>query len=307
MSSFTARLGQLRNLLGDGVDDLEVLDVVGTALGRIDSTVGLAEDGNLDDEHTEALRRAVDAELERARGLSGEPTPTQVLEWVRGALTAVDVVLVDVLNYPDAPMYVRDYRAQLRESLQDVTARLDREAFLSRAEMAVAEAEGAATKARDAAGLSGGASLAEFFAEYAGEELKAALRFRWLTIGSIALASLLAVSLPRPGVDDWAGLVYRLAFLAGVGALAAYFARQAGQHRRVYNWAKGLEVQLKSFPAFIESVEEGTRAEIYRLFASRLLGAMPERGSGSADDGLSAGQAVELLTALARRGAPQAP
>ena len=176
---------------------------------------------------------------------------------------------------------------------------LDLLAIVERAREALGAAQEAATKAKGAAGIAGGAALSGHFSTYAQTERRAAETFRLLSIAALIAAVIVAIFI-HPAEGDWSGVVYRVAILGGVGALSAYFARQAGHHRRVFNWAKGLEVQLQSFPAFIEQTGTGARDDIYRAFAHRVLGAPPE-SSGGSDDTLPTGQLIEALIALAKR------
>lgn len=165
----------------------------------------------------------------------------------------------------------------------------------------VEKAEDTASKLQAAAGIAGDASLAEHFERYARREWWSANIFRGLTILAIGGAVVLAVALPKPTTGDWVTLSYRLAQLVGVAALATYFGRQAAQHRRVFNWARSMQVQLQSFPAFIEPVTDAdTRGGIYGAFARRVLGAPPEKG-GSSDEAYPNQQVIELLTALAKK------
>ncbi|TGY35033.1 hypothetical protein E5344_12165 [Microbacterium laevaniformans] len=174
-------------------------------------------------------------------------------------------------------------------------------AYRAEAEAALTEAQAAAGKAQVAAGIAGGASLSDHFRDYAKSERRAAEVFRGLSIAAILATILAALAVEHPAAGDWVGFTYRVAILAGVGALSAYFARQASHHRRAYNWAKGLEVQLKSFPAFIDPADSEVKADIYRDFARRVLGAPPESSKEGGEDSLPTAQLIEALIALAKR------
>ncbi|WP_448003350.1 hypothetical protein [Agromyces bauzanensis] len=177
----------------------------------------------------------------------------------------------------------------------------DDERFRSHAAVLVEDAERTASKLQEAAGIAGDAQLALHFASYARREWWSANAFRALTILAIIAALVLAAMLPKPHAGDWVTFSYRLAQLVGVAALATYLGRQAAQHRRVFNWARSMQVQLQSFPAFIEPVTDGeTRSGIYDAFARRVLGPPPER-SGKNDEAYPNQQVIELLTALAKK------
>lgn len=181
------------------------------------------------------------------------------------------------------------------------TMLLDNAAIRKSAEVALGEATDAAEKAKDAAGITGGASISEHFATYSKSELRSANIFRILTIVGVLGALAIALGLKLPEAGDWTGLAFRLAILAAFGTLSAYFARQAGQHRRMFNWARSMEIQLKSFPAFIEPIALEERGDIYRAFARRVLGSPPEKDGTAADDAMPATQLLDLVVTLAKR------
>jgi hypothetical protein len=81
------------------------------------------------------------------------------------------------------------------------------------------------------------------------------------------------------------------------GAIAAYLARLAGQHRTQANWAKSIEVQLDSFELFMGPIKDSASInEIHVEFARRVLGAPPERGNSRSDaTTLSAADVLALL------------
>ncbi|GEB46640.1 hypothetical protein MTE01_25850 [Microbacterium testaceum] len=247
----------------------------------------------------------------------------EALDDLRSALTAADDI--EILGWvslasrrirkvirgsADTVETVRDL-AKLREDAVEISRSaqmlLDQysitrqEAALKRTLESAEVAASAAEKAQESAGVTGSSSLSTHFDEYAKAERKAAEIFRALAIAGVVGALVAAVAFGPIDSGDWPHLTYRIATVAAVGTLAAYFARQAGQHRRVYNWAKSLEVQLKSFPAFIAPVPEAERGEVYRAFARRVLSAPPEKGIEGAEDSVGAAQLLDLVTVLAKR------
>lgn len=200
----------------------------------------------------------------------------------------------------------------LESTLSNLDTRIESERWREELQDAVGEANqyvevarNAAEIAQESAGTTGNASLSQYFDEYAAAELSAARGFRTATLWAIGAAVLVAVALWLPvwGKQEWPEVVYHLAVVAGIGALGAYLGRQSGQHRRVYNWAKGIAVQLRSFPAFVQPViNADTVAQIYLLFANRVMGAMPERlGKGTNTDPVGVAQVVELVSALTKQ------
>ncbi|MGC5223259.1 hypothetical protein ACPW96_11795 [Micromonospora sp. DT81.3] len=233
------------------------------------------------------------------------PRESELLRWAQITADLVNDYVRrmagQMRNTPDEEKRVSDMHDSLRAISDRITMLLDNEALRQEAVALVEQTQDARDAARSAAGVAGSASLATHFAAYAGGERTAANTFRLLTIVAVVGGLAGVLYLGPLDAGDWAGITYRLAIVATAGALAGYFGRQAGQHRRMYNWAKSLEVQLQSFPAFVEPVPAEERGEVYRTFARRVLSAPPEKGMESTEDSVGSAQLLDLLSALAKR------
>ncbi|SEB36082.1 hypothetical protein [Microbacterium hydrocarbonoxydans] len=170
-----------------------------------------------------------------------------------------------------------------------------------------AELQDSAAKAKDAAGIIGAASLATHFGRYADDEERAANMFRVSALVGFAAALSFALIFGNGAnsvltfENEWTALAFKAAGAIGIGGIAAYLARQSGQHRRMANWARSMEVQLQSFPAFIEPLAYEQQAEMYALLARRVLTAPPERSGNTSDDSVGATQLLDVVTALVKR------
>ncbi|MDF2917226.1 MAG: hypothetical protein K0S70_1443 [Microbacterium sp.] len=179
------------------------------------------------------------------------------------------------------PAAVEAARASLEVSLGILNA-LDAEDEARASAARVMELE---TVARASAGNAGAADLSTHFGDYADRELRLSFGFRVATFlgfgGSIAAALLLHLDISEISVPS---LVYRLTLTIGIAGLAAYFARLGGQHRRLGNWARSVQVQLQSLGAFTATItDETVRNQVQQEFARRVLGAPPERAAGGND------------------------
>ncbi|GHD50721.1 hypothetical protein D9V29_11780 [Mycetocola manganoxydans] len=162
-------------------------------------------------------------------------------------------------------------------------------------------AKEAAREAQKSAGITGSAKFSEYFGNYADSELRTANYFRLATIAVIIGAITIAFTRAPESTDSLTTLAYRLAVLAGVAALGTYLGRQAGHHRRLGAWARGLEVQTKSFPAFMSPVtDDATRNTIYETFSRRVLSAPPEAAKSAQTDANPMLESV--VAALVKRG-----
>lgn len=182
-----------------------------------------------------------------------------------------------------------DPRPSLRSLLTNATIARRVDLFLADTERlgaeareSVQDAKAAASQAQVAAGTAGEASLSTYFATYARQQLQSSNLFRLATILTIIAAIVIAVSGARDADGDVTKAIYHVAIVAGIAGLATYFGRQSGHHRRVGTWAKAVQIQLQSFPAFMAAIpDDKIKGLIYEAFAKRVLGAPPEASASS--------------------------
>lgn len=166
---------------------------------------------------------------------------------------------------------------------------------LSRLAATELRAEQSASNAAEAAGVSGQSSLAEHFAAYAKSELKAANGFRWATLVALALAAGVALAVPYSSLELASATRHALQVIA-LGGLGTFLGTQAGSHRRIGNWAKSIEVQLKSFKAFVDPIaDEDAVGRLYEVLGARVLGSPPGASRSSAGEQQFLAKAVDLI------------
>ena len=165
-------------------------------------------------------------------------------------------------------------------------------------ERSAQEAQESAQLAANAAGEAGEASLGDYFRRYAERELRSA---NWFRVGTLAV---LLLSLATAGYYAAGPITYERAIPHAVQVLAAlgvsaYLGGQSSGHRRVGDWARAIEVQLKSFPAFIEPIRGSDAADsLYDTLGKRVLSVPPKKGA-KADpfEGQALGQILSILNA----------
>lgn len=160
-------------------------------------------------------------------------------------------------------------------------------------------AQQAAGSAQQAAGVTADATMATHFKSHGSEEAKTASQFRMTTLGTMVLGGILAALFlvgPSFGwsafdiqTNDYVHLAQRALLLAGVFGLAGYLGRQAHNHRMQANWARSLAVQLQTFDAYIEPIQDSeTKERLRTRFAARVFGDQPslkgEAAVPSSDD-----------------------
>lgn len=141
-----------------------------------------------------------------------------------------------------------------------------------------ADAQAVLQSMKLAAGQVAEEKLTKSFETYGDNEIKKSF---WLRIASVLLVvgiAVLAWTSGAKGADspeEWGRVGVHATVALTIGALAVYASRLAGQHRASGDWAKALEVQLRTFEAFLAPIPEEARSAIYEDFAHRVLGAPP--------------------------------
>lgn len=191
------------------------------------------------------------------------------------------------------------------EDLRRVAARV--RATEDTLDAVVEEAQATLETQREAAGVSGSLGLATHFSDLAKAESKRADLFLAAAI-AVVVAFIVIVAFFVPHTDVAVTELISRAIIAIPGfGLAAYLAREGGRHRHVAQWAKSLEVQLKTVDAFAAPMTTADVSEVRKAFASRAFGAMPAvpgRQSGSDSPAPVDLQAIieRLITELRAKG-----
>lgn len=241
----------------------------------------------------------------------------EILSWSSGGLKRNLGEALDRSARKEFAFLTVPEQAKLDEFVESMRGRLHAldadyalKSATKRASEAAARAEESASKASTAAGVTADNAMSVFYAEFGANEEATANLFRTWAIGLGSVAGVIACAfLSGAGLGvgwleipagDYVHLIQRGLVLAAFLALAGYLARQAHQHRTMGNWARSLAVQLKTFDAFIDAIEDSAvRDDLRREFASRVFGDHPavkgEPAISASSQGLSA-----LTEAVAR-------
>lgn len=312
---FTNTAQKLRGRDDMGIDELTVAPLIIVWAAILD----WAEKANLPDE--EALAVANNAARARQHyeiwANNKGDAQRDAVRMINGTLEVFPTVLNEVAkrNGPD------DRLAALRKSIWTareesnrslaimtyVTGRsLKSDETLEKAQEAAREAHEAASLAKKAATEGATNALERSFQTTAKSSARAAFWFRVGTLATLFAAAVLgvfyAVDAPNHSHDDWRAVVYRIAILSALGAIAAYLGRQAGNYHRIATWARAIEIQLKAFLGFVNEIEDPeARQTMYALFGKRVLDAPPD-GRGSGDEVTNLIQPVVEQAARIRSG-----
>lgn len=179
------------------------------------------------------------------------------------------------------------FAKSIRERLRKLNGDYDLRSATRRAKEAAASAEESASKASSAAGMTADSAMSSFYEKLGTDEQSTADLFRRWAIALGSVAGVMAWIFLSGGAGwgaawldiaagDYVHLIQRGLVLAAFLALATYLARQAHQHRTMANWARSLAVQLKTFDAFIDPIDDpAVRDELRKNFASRVFGDHP--------------------------------
>lgn len=156
------------------------------------------------------------------------------------------------------------------------------------------KAEVALESARAAASEAATTALESSFDTVATEEASSARNWRRWTLVVLVLATLGGVGFLAENLSreiNWQGVVFRVAIVSALGAIAAYTARQSSHHRRIATWARAIQVQLKSFRGFVERIDDQkVQDAMFEMFTRRVLAPPPESSKS--------GEATNLLQPL---------
>lgn len=179
------------------------------------------------------------------------------------------------------------FAESIRARLRELDDEYDLMSVATRAKEAAASAEESATKASSAAGSTADQVMSAFYEQLGKDEQLTANLFRKWAIGLGSFAGAMAwvflsggdalrVGWLHIAAGDYVQLIQRGLVLAAFLALATYLAKQAHQHRTMANWARSLAVQLKTFDAFIDAIDDvNVRNELRKAFAARVFGEHP--------------------------------
>lgn len=175
-------------------------------------------------------------------------------------------------------------RYELVKYVNDLGEGLGAAEILVAANAANAETQRVLKEARDAAGEVGALSLGTHFERYASRESQTADRLRiasLLIVGITTIATamyLLGFGTASADVA-WQELV-RISLAIPLVALAGYLGREASRHRRIANWARQREVQLKTLEAYIAPMPEKDRQRLRADLGRRVFGSdLPDLAS----------------------------
>ncbi|BBZ44738.1 hypothetical protein [Mycobacterium parmense] len=196
---------------------------------------------------------------------------------------------INFSNTPSETVALRQWSAQLDESLATFRGILNEEDARESAVQSAIEARHAADAARRAAGESGALSMGEHFQRIAADEQKS--EKDWNKILFLLIAAILAMSafiVYKSVYSQWVQTLLHLVIILPVIGAATYASRNAGHHRVVARWAKTASVQVNSVQAFAEQLSSPENRDRLILELGKNVFSTPAYGDPSKVEHFSA-------------------
>jgi hypothetical protein len=171
---------------------------------------------------------------------------------------------------------------------------------LAQAERARDETLTVLDSAKKAAGEVGSVEQAVHYKNFANSERKTANILRYSVVAIlIAVTALAIATLSTLKSEDLRfAEISKLAIVLPLAVLAAYLGRESGRHRATADWSQELAMQLQTFDAFTEPIEDDVRSRLRAKFAGQVFGAST-RPSVEVERGPSvSAEVIKLLETL---------
>lgn len=133
-------------------------------------------------------------------------------------------------------------------------------------------AENAALNAQQAAGQVAAGEMSLYFGRYARRERATAEVVRGIAVLAVAAGSILGWLLIRHAANLTAGeVLQRTLVVVPLVLLGGYLSRESTRHRRTAQWADTIQVQLRTFDAFCEPLDESSKQELRIAFGRQIF------------------------------------
>lgn len=244
-SSFRRSTSQHLRRINEEVDELR--GTVSTAQSDLQET---AEQTTV---HIGEARSALDARLN---------------EIDAAAATARQQIEQQVVSHENAFEEERDQRSQAAQSQWGEL----RDQIKGQTKDLVADVERMRDEVKETVGAVGAATTANHYGQVAKRERKSYLSLLAVTVLALVLAVVIAANAAGRGELDVARFLSKLSVSLVLGALAAFTATRARDHRSAEKRASDMEVELRVFGPFTENLPEPERTIERRVMTRRIFG-----------------------------------
>lgn len=206
------------------------------------------------------LRQAIDAQRVRLDEI-GASAQTSFAEAEGRRTTDFAATLSEVRSTADTDMEELHHKYEQR-----ITADRDR------AQKIIEEMTEKKIEAERLVSIIGTVGTAGFYQKEANSQKEAADTWRWIAVGLSLVAIAIAIYIIASHDTATSGeMVGKIVAAISAGGIAAYAAKQSGDHRRREEAARRTELELVAFAPFVEGLDEAQRLALRKEVAQRLF------------------------------------
>jgi hypothetical protein len=210
-------------------------------------------------------------------------------------------------------MYAGERKRTGLRLLDEIADRLEARLHVRNLRETRDEAETVLRTTKRTAGQTGSVVLEEHFERFGRQERRTANTLRFLCVLVLLATTAAAVLIVRVTDDLSTGeQLAHLSFALPLALLAGYLGRESGRHRATANWARRLEVRLRTIEAYCEPLGEEAQRVLREAFGRHLFLTEPssEREERDVESGPSAvtdlARVLEQIVALTKPGRGEA-
>lgn len=207
---------------------------------------------------------------------------------------------------------VVDKQKELNESVEQMSA--STESALTQVRKKVQADEKAAEEAKirieEILGIVGEDALISDYAQTKQDEQKAADLWRWITIGALAAAVILAIcfAFTVDASTAWQKIVTKAFIVLSLGGIAGYAGKQSGEHRSAQREAESMALQLKALKPYLYDLDNATkRDDLLVKIANRVFGQshretkLTKRQKDIIDESVPTPQLLDVILELVKK------
>jgi hypothetical protein len=273
LSEFTTTVRDVLASVRQEVADLgSNVEAVKSALGEADTAREVLQQAT--QERVDALGAAIDQQQDRVTLALDDfaARTTSLLEQLQTTFTTAELE-----RSTSASNAAREAVEDIRTTGETAIA-----GFKTKATAAVDELMNLRDEAGRLVGVVTGTATAGYFKKVADQEKASADVWRKISVGFAILVSCVgawvAIAAHRDEDLTVARVMAKALLSVSLGVIAAYAAKQSGNHRRAERRARHRELQLAAIGPFLEPLDDAQRAEIRKQFGESLFASEPDDG-----------------------------
>lgn len=207
---------------------------------------------------------------------------------------------------------VIDKQKELSDSVEQMSANTESALTQVRKKVQADEkaAEEAKTRIEEILGIVGEDALISDYAQTKRDERRAADLWRWITIGALLTAVILAIcfAFTVDASTAWQKIVTKAFIVLSLGGIAGYAGKQSGEHRSAQRDAESMALQLKALKPYLYDLDDATkRDDLLVKIANRVFGQshretkLSKRQKDIIDESVPTPQLLDVILELVKK------